>query len=145
MAHIKLIAALFICMAVSVKLQAQVADTKNPVFHSIVNIGLVSGSESGSLQLQTIAGVGYKNWFAGIGAGLDYYRYRTVPVFIDLRHSLVKTETNFLYMPTAAPVSPGSPIKKRNCTWQRTGLPAGFTMISERDTVLPWAKEMQCC
>jgi hypothetical protein len=35
--------------------------------------------------LQTINGVQYKGWFAGIGIGLDYYRIRSIPVFIDLR------------------------------------------------------------
>lgn len=95
MAPIKLIAGIIFCVAIFAETKAQVADASHPVFHSINNIGLLSGSENGSFQLQTIGGVGYKNWFGGIGAGIDYYRFRTIPIFVDLRHSFGKSRNKF--------------------------------------------------
>lgn len=54
-------------------------------FHSINNLGLLEGQAGSSFQLQTVNGVQYKSWFAGVGVGLDFYRYRTIPLFADLR------------------------------------------------------------
>lgn len=59
-------------------------------FHSINSIGLLEGSAGSAFQIQTINGAQYKSWFGGIGLGLDYYRYRTVPFFIDLRKEFGK-------------------------------------------------------
>lgn len=55
------------------------------VFHSVNNIGLLEGEAGSSFQIQTINGAQYKSWFGGIGLGLDYYRYRTIPLFLDIR------------------------------------------------------------
>jgi hypothetical protein len=54
-------------------------------FHSINNLGLLEGQAGSSFQLQTVNGVQYKSWFGGVGVGLDFYRYRTIPLFADLR------------------------------------------------------------
>ncbi len=67
-------------------------------FHSINTIGLLEGEAGSAFQLQTINGVQYKNWFAGAGAGLDYYRFRSVPLFLDIRKMFpLATNTFFLY------------------------------------------------
>jgi hypothetical protein len=50
--------------------------------------GLVSGQEGHFGQGYTINGVYKGPWFMGIGAGLDFYRYRTVPVFFSLEREL---------------------------------------------------------
>lgn len=54
-------------------------------FRSINNIGLLEGQAGSAFQWQTINGVKYQSWFAGIGAGIDYYRFRSVPLFMDVR------------------------------------------------------------
>ena len=54
-------------------------------FHSINNIGLLEGQSGAAFQAQTINGFQKRSWFAGIGVGLDYYRYRTIPLFVDVR------------------------------------------------------------
>jgi len=54
-------------------------------FHSINNVGLLEGQTGSAFQLQSINGMQYRSWFAGIGLGLDFYRYRTIPLFIDFR------------------------------------------------------------
>lgn len=54
-------------------------------FSSIYNVGILEGENGTSLQLQTVQGIRYGKWFAGIGAGLDYYHLRSIPLFIDIR------------------------------------------------------------
>ncbi len=64
-------------------------------FHSINMVGLIEGQKGSSLSLQSINGLQYKSFFAGIGAGLDLYRYRTIPLFISLRNEFGKTRNKF--------------------------------------------------
>lgn len=67
-------------------------------FHSILNVGLLEGETGSAFQIQTINGAKYKSWFAGVGIGIDYYKYRTLPVFFDLRKEIgVKGNKIFLY------------------------------------------------
>jgi hypothetical protein len=67
-------------------------------FHSINNIGLLEGQTGSSFQIQTVNGAQYKSWFGGIGLGLDYYRYRTIPLFLDIRKEFGKSSNKlFLY------------------------------------------------
>ena len=61
-------------------------------FNSINNVGLLEGQVGSALQLQTINGVKYKSWFGGLGIGLDYYRYRSVPLFMDIRKEFGKRQ-----------------------------------------------------
>jgi hypothetical protein len=60
-------------------------------FHSINSVGLIEGQAGSAFQLQTINGAGYKSWFGGVGLGIDYYRYRTIPLFIDIRREFGQT------------------------------------------------------
>jgi hypothetical protein len=67
-------------------------------FHSINNVGLLEGETGSAFQLQTINGVHYKSWFAGIGLGLDFYRLRTIPLFADFRKEFGKSNNKiFVY------------------------------------------------
>jgi hypothetical protein len=66
-------------------------------FHSVNNIGLLEGQTGSSFQLQTINGAQFKSWFAGVGLGLDFYRYRTIPLFLDLRKEFGKS-SNKLFL-----------------------------------------------
>ena len=79
--------------------QAQTAPAaKRYVFHSINQVGLLEGESGSAFQLQTINGVQYKKWFAGVSTGLDYYSYRTIPLFADVRwHILNNRKTPFIY------------------------------------------------
>ena len=72
--------------------------TIKPVFTSISQVGIGWGATGDALQLQTINGVSFKTYSAGIGIGLDYYWERTVPLFIDLRKNIFsKKQTPFVY------------------------------------------------
>jgi hypothetical protein len=66
--------------------------------NTISNLGLLNGSDGASVSLQAILGASMQNTFAGIGAGLDYYRFRTVPVFVDIRQHFGRSNRNiFVY------------------------------------------------
>lgn len=54
-------------------------------FSNISEAGFVAGESLPALQLQTVNGLGFRRWFAGAGAGLDYYRERTFIAFLDFR------------------------------------------------------------
>jgi hypothetical protein len=73
-----------LCLSVMVYGQQKTV-TGNWQFHSINNVGLLEGQTGSAFQLQSVNGMQYKTWYAGIGLGLDFYRYRTIPLFIDIR------------------------------------------------------------
>jgi len=75
------------------------AQTKDKFkFTSINEMGILAGESRAEIQLQTINGVSYKSFLAGIGLGMDDYYERTFPLFIDLRKRFSKKETApFLY------------------------------------------------
>lgn len=67
-------------------------------FRSINQAGLLQGEGKSAGLLQTINGFYYKQWFAGVGTGLDYYHTRSVPVFLDLRMDVFKRASSpFVY------------------------------------------------
>ena len=67
-------------------------------FKSINQFGLLTGGNGQSGTLQTINGVQLNKWFAGVGAGIDYYGTRGVPLFLDVRKELLnKKNSPFIY------------------------------------------------
>ena len=68
-------------------------------FSTINQIGVLRGSKSAYFQIQTINGIRYKTWFAGIGAGIDFYTRGGFPIFLDVRKYLFEQgATPFLYV-----------------------------------------------
>lgn len=57
--------------------------------------GITEGESGTGFQLQTINGVRYKTWFAGIGTGLDYYFLRSIPLFLSVNKMLPFTKLPF--------------------------------------------------
>ena len=67
-------------------------------FSSINQVGLLSGSSGEAFMLQTINGLKKDKWFAGAGTGLDFYRERTIPLFLAIRRDLInRINTPFVY------------------------------------------------
>lgn len=66
-------------------------------FYFIANAGLLTGASGRDVHVQAIAGWQYRGWFAGVGAGLDYYFVRSVPLFIDIRKTFSKPHIPFIY------------------------------------------------
>ena len=64
-------------------------------FHSLNNLGLLEGETGSAFQLQTINGAQYRSWFAGAGIGLDFYRLRTIPLFLDIRKDFGRSSNKF--------------------------------------------------
>ena len=75
---------LFILIVLMIsKLHTAIAQC-NCKFSSQQYVGLLEGEKGSAFQLQTVNGLKYKTWFTGIGVGLDYYTYRSVPLFLSI-------------------------------------------------------------
>lgn len=70
--------------------------TYKPEFKLIVSAGILNGQTGVNPSVQAIPGFQYKNSFAGIGTGIDYYNLRSVPVFADIRQEFGKKAKKFL-------------------------------------------------
>ncbi len=84
-------------IALSVSCLFSVAQNKKTgyKFHSINSVTLINGSNVTSAALQSVNGFKKGPLFAGLGLGLDYYLYRTIPVFADLRYEFGKNKNKF--------------------------------------------------
>ena len=68
-------------------------------FQSNMQFGLLEGQRGSAFQLQTVNGLQFNTWFAGLGAGLDYYHTRSIPLFLNLRKSFFSGEkTPFIFL-----------------------------------------------
>ena len=68
-------------------------------FSSINTAGWLKGETRSVAQFQTVNGVRYSTFFAGIGVAADPYYFKTVPLFVDLRKNLFnKNRTPFVYL-----------------------------------------------
>ena len=76
-----------------------IAQTKTKFkFTSINQLGILTGESLSEFQMQSVNGVSYKGFVAGIGLGVDDYYQRSFPLFIDLRKSFFKKESApFIY------------------------------------------------
>ena len=70
-------------------------------FHSRNYVGLLEGDAGTSWQLLLINGLQRRSWFAGLGTGLDFYRYRTVPLFFSVTKSIKPTGNGFYVLSDA--------------------------------------------
>ena len=59
--------------------------------------GIAAGSSEPQWIIQTVNGLSSGKWFTGIGAGLDHYEYRTLPLFADVRRYFGKHDEAFVY------------------------------------------------
>lgn len=84
---------IFYCM-ICFSAQAQSNKIK---FHSINSGGITVGESQVNAILQTINGVSFSDWFFGAGIGVDYYQYKTLPLFFDARRFFGKKKMGFVY------------------------------------------------
>ncbi len=67
-------------------------------FQSLNQVGFLKGHGADALQYQSVNGARYKGFSLGIGAGVDYYYFRTVPLFVELKKEVLnKKETPFIF------------------------------------------------
>lgn len=83
-----------------------VAQQKDKIrFQSTNNAGVIIGGHNQAFQLQSINGIRYKTYLAGIGIGRDDYYFKTIPLFLDLRKNLSeKKSTPFVYLDLGASI-----------------------------------------
>lgn len=55
-------------------------------FESYNAVGVTANSQTTHGLLQTVNGMAYGPFYAGLGVGVDYARIRSVPLFLDLRY-----------------------------------------------------------
>lgn len=73
--------------------------TNRLLFHSINQLGFLNGQAGTELLVQTINGIQVNTFSTGIGIGLDYYKQRSIPVFLDVRKSVFqKPQSPFVYI-----------------------------------------------
>jgi hypothetical protein len=58
-------------------------------FRSDNYLGFDNGEMGSYGQVQTVNGLYKRSWFLGVGAGLDYYRYRSIPLFVSVTKDLM--------------------------------------------------------
>ncbi|HWB24520.1 MAG TPA: hypothetical protein VG738_03525 [Chitinophagaceae bacterium] len=63
---------------------------------NVTQWGWLMGKNEQTNSIETINGVSYKKYNAGIGVAFDNYGYHSLPVFADLRYSLVNGRKNIL-------------------------------------------------
>jgi len=68
------------------------------VFHSQNQVAMINGNGAVSAGVQSVNGFGSDQWFAGIGVGLDFYRYRSVPLFADVKRYFKIANGNRLFI-----------------------------------------------
>lgn len=96
---IRLIIYILLSTALATYVKAQ--ELPSPVRHhftSINQVGLLTGSAGQAATIQTINGLTWSKWFAGVGTGIDYYGTRSIPLFVDLRRNFnTKAKGLFVY------------------------------------------------
>lgn len=85
-----------ICCFITILLAAQTKPNKN-AFYLLPQVALLNGDAHVGAQVQLSGGISKGPWTIGLGAGIDYYKIRTAPVFIDLRRHLGAEKKYFLY------------------------------------------------
>ena len=65
--------------------------------HTIASLGVAVGESTAKPLMQITSGFYYKKWFTGLGAGLDLYNLKSIPLFVDYRFFFGKKYTCFLY------------------------------------------------
>ncbi|MEO8819764.1 MAG: hypothetical protein ABI267_07875, partial [Ginsengibacter sp.] len=73
------------------------AQKKKIKFNSINTFNLIRGESTVSIGYQTINGFRFSNWYSGIGIGVDKYKDKTLPLFVDVRKFFGTEKKAFVY------------------------------------------------
>ena len=66
-------------------------------FCMISSAGVAIGEKSVNPVFQVVPGIYFKKFSAGIGLGFDDYRFRSMPLFADVRFKFGRRDFGFLY------------------------------------------------
>lgn len=93
-------------------------------FSSQNYVGLLEGDNGSALNLQSINGFNYKSWFTGIGAGIDYYRIRSVPIFLSINKNIAIKRNVFYITADGGLNFPW--LKENEVTWNVSNFKEGI-------------------
>lgn len=92
---------LFCLMIFSAGLHAQ----NKPRFSTQNTVGILIGGSDNAPQLQTVNGVAFNNWFTGIGAGIDWYYQRSIPVFVSANRYFTTSPRRQVFLAAGAGIN----------------------------------------
>ncbi|MCF8340506.1 MAG: hypothetical protein K9I82_05990 [Chitinophagaceae bacterium] len=61
------------------------AQQKEGKWWIVPELGLQAGSYEPSGDIRLNGGINYKGWLIGVGGGLDYYRFKSYPIYVQTR------------------------------------------------------------
>lgn len=64
-------------------------------FYSVSQAGLLHGEAGAAFQAQTVNGLRWGTWAAGLGVGFDNYEVRSIPLFIQVQKQLPLFDRSF--------------------------------------------------
>lgn len=108
-------------------LQAHLAaQTKGRIkFNSISQVGLMAGGSTNGLHVQSVNGIRIETFSVGAGSGIDYYHFKTIPLFIDLRKNLWnRKQTPFMYLDIGTNLPSDRFVSESQ--WQKSNFSAGL-------------------
>lgn len=85
---------LLVCFCIG----AEAQKPKQTKSYLMPQIGVLDGGHSTSFQFQVVGGIQQNNWQLGVGTGLDYYKIRSMPLFLDVRHFFGNNKRAFAVM-----------------------------------------------
>ncbi|MGN6248975.1 MAG: hypothetical protein ACTHNG_11505 [Ginsengibacter sp.] len=88
---------LFLFLTIILFASTGFAQRKKIHFQSINTISFVGGDSPEKTGFGSTNGIVYSSWFAGIGAELDNYHFKTIPVFLDGRKYFGSENRLFIY------------------------------------------------
>lgn len=88
---------LFLAVIIFTCVQLNAQSTGKNKSYLMPQLGVMDGDRSTNLQFQVVGGLATNNWRIGMGAGLDYYSVRSVPVFVDVRNYFGRNKKAFAF------------------------------------------------
>lgn len=118
---------LCICCCATIILTAQNKQHTN-TFYLLPQAALLNGDSHVGAQVQLSGGIAKGPWGIGLGAGVDYYRVRTAPVFIDLKYHPGVEQKYFLYTNLGYNIAwPLTSQNRLDASWWRSSPQSSFS------------------
>lgn len=86
---------LLLFLLIKNEITAQETKKEKKFLSSQISSGIVEGEQGTSFHVEIVNGIHYKTWFGGIGTGLDYYYFRSIPVYLSGIKYLSKRNHSF--------------------------------------------------
>jgi hypothetical protein len=89
----------FLLLVLALSFTTSFAQQKRFSFQGAAQVGLLEGEMGSAFQFGAMGGIKKNTWIASVGTGLDYYRVRSIPLYLNLQKNLFnKDNTPFVYL-----------------------------------------------